>query len=412
MLRRLRYYFTMMRVFFLGFVLLTAACGNKSPGLCGQQVPAPAGCDIACNPAPGSINGCPDGYHCSGDGKCDLFCTQVGHECGDGYSCTADGYCIKNGDGPDSGSDPDVNCPAIHFSATQVIPSIQLLVDRSSSMTQNFTGGWPEDGAVGPYKYPEMQKALIGPQGVVTQLASSVYFGATLFTTIENPGADNCLSLPKTGRARDNLSAISTLLADNPPRPRSRPGFTPTPAAIDAVVADFLANPPPSNSPPVIVLATDGLPNECNTTTDRSRESVMAATNAFNSGIKLYILAIAIEGAAQHVQDMANAGLGVQAGQPNAMPYSASNPTEMAAKFQEIIRSVQSCDLTLEHEVNPAEAQSGTVTLNGVTLTYGTDWTVDSNGVTLHLLGSACTTLKESPDPVLDAGFPCGVVIL
>jgi hypothetical protein len=404
----------MIRVLFLGLVVLTAACGNKTnAGLCAQQVPPPAECNIACNPAPGSTNGCPDGYHCAANGKCDLLCTQVGHECGDGYSCTADGYCIKSGDEPDSGSGPDVNCPAIHFSATRVIPSIQLLVDRSTSMQENFNGVDPTpERDNGPYKYPVMRDALVGPQGVVTQLDGSVYFGATLFTAEEGIPCPELNSTP--GRAKNNKDAIAGLLTTFiPPPSRAAAGFTPTPLAINAVVDDFMRNPPSTDSPPIILLATDGFPNECTTRADRTAESVEAAANAFAHGIKLYILAIAFEasGAAQHVQDMANAGQGVQPGQPNATAYSASNPTEMAMAFQTIIRSVQSCDLTLEHEINPAEAPSGTVTLNGTTLMHGRDWTVDANGLTLHLLGDACTTLKSSPNPVLDAGFPCGVVI-
>ena len=54
---------------------------------------------------------------------------------------------------------------------------------------------------------------------------------------------------------------------------------------------------------------------------------------------------------------------------------------------------------------------NGTVTLNGMTLTYGTDWTVDPNGMVIHLLGNACNTLKASSNPNVDASFPCGSVI-
>src|SRR5439155_7294458 len=98
----------MTRAFLVGIVLLAAGCGNKTfESLCTAAVPAPAGCDTACNPSAAST--CPGGYHCSTSGKCDLFCTQLGNECGDGYSCTADGFCIKNSGG--SGSDePDASC--------------------------------------------------------------------------------------------------------------------------------------------------------------------------------------------------------------------------------------------------------------------------------------------------------------
>src|SRR5262249_30175580 len=72
--------------FFVGFVLLAAACGTKPfESLCKAEVPPPAACNTACNPMPGAQNSCPGGYHCSGDGKCDLQCTTSGNECGNGY---------------------------------------------------------------------------------------------------------------------------------------------------------------------------------------------------------------------------------------------------------------------------------------------------------------------------------------
>jgi len=42
---------------------------------------------------------------------------------------------------------------------------------------------------------------------------------------------------------------------------------------------------------------------------------------------------------------------------------------------------------------------------------FGTDWTLDPNGRVIHIIGSACTTLKSTPNAVVDATFPCGSVI-
>ena len=44
-------------------------------------------------------------------------------------------------------------------------------------------------------------------------------------------------------------------------------------------------------------------------------------------------------------------------------------------------------------------------------LTYGTDWTVAADGVTLQILGAACDTLKASATTTVAASFPCGSVI-
>jgi hypothetical protein len=72
---------------------------------------------------------------------------------------------------------------------------------------------------------------------------------------------------------------------------------------------------------------------------------------------------------------------------------------------------VLSCDLQLTGQVDPMAGQNGTVTLNNMTLTYGTDWTLDPNGLIIHLLGTACTTLKTLQNPTVDATFSCGAVI-
>jgi hypothetical protein len=188
---------------------------------------------------------------------------------------------------------------------------------------------------------------------------------------------------------------------------------TPTPTSINAVVADFAAHPPPPGSPPVILLATDGLPNTCgNPNAHSEKESVAAATAAYNAGIKLYVLQVGtVIGASQHMQDMANAGLGVKPGQPNAKVFFGTDPDALANAFEEIIGGTLSCDLKLSGQINPDNAQFGDVKLNGEHLTYLDDWTIDNDNITLHLVGNACTTVKNSTNPSVEAEFPCGTVI-
>src|SRR5262249_19435815 len=110
------------------------------------------------------------------------------------------------------------------------------------------------------------------------------------------------------------------------------------------------------------------------------------------------------------LQQMANAGAGVTGGM-NAPYYTANDPTSLVNAFNMIIAGVLSCDLSISGQVDPTSAMSGTVTLNGMTLMYGTDWVVDPNGMVIHLLGNACNTLKNSMNPSVDATFPCGAVI-
>ena len=70
-----------------------------------------------------------------------------------------------------------------------------------------------------------------------------------------------------------------------------------------------------------------------------------------------------------------------------------------------------SCELKLSGSVSAADAPNGIVKLNGTTLVYNTDWTLDPDGLTLRLVGGACTTLKAAANPTVDAEFPCGTII-
>src|ERR1041385_4592310 len=154
---------------------------------------------------------------------------------------------------------------------------------------------------------------------------------------------------------------------------------TPTPAAINSMIDDFVANPAPKGSAPVIVLSTEGLPNDCNgqNGAQAQADTVAAAKNAFNKGIRLFLLVVGNQINSTFKRDLANAGQGVQAGQPDAKSYTATDPASLSAAFQDIIQGVLSCDLKLDGSVDPADAQTGIVTLNGTDLVFGTDWNLD-----------------------------------
>lgn len=291
------------------------------------------------------------------------------------------------------GGGPDASCPNVNFMATQVIPSIHLVIDRSGSMSTLLPN-------TNTSRYQAMRDALVGTNGVVGQLQTKAYFAASLYTS-DNP----CPKLYNTAtRQLNNLAQVKTLIDSQSPN-----GNTPTPAAIDQTVAYFAANPAPMGSPPIMVLATDGLPNSCDGQ-DSQTQSVQSAKNAYAAGIRTFILGIAGVNDS-FLQSMANAGQGVTQGQTNAKYYTANSPQDLQTAFQQIIGGVVSCELTINGTVDPEQAKGGTVTLNGQTLTYGSDWEV-VNGTTIRLVGAACDSLKSSPNPQVQASFPCGSVIL
>jgi hypothetical protein len=390
-----------MKRFALAAALLAAACSSNKAfdSLCVDQVPPPAACNTPCDPISGADQ-CPIGYHCSADGKCDTLCTPTGNECGASYTCTNDGFC-QPGDNT-SPPGPDADCPAIHFTATKVTPSIQILFDKSGSMAHDFNDN--NTGIPANQKFTVEDDALVGTNGVVSQLQASAYFGVTMFPLSK----DDCGNVVKTARALNNGGTIANLISNNPPS-----GSTPTPSAIHAAVADFIANKPPAGSPPVIVLSTDGLPMACpnDNTPDLMVAAVDEAKKAYAAGIKLFVLVVGNQFDDKFKRNLANAGQGVQPGQPDAKAYTATNAAGLTQAFQEIIGGVVSCDLKLNGHVDSGAAQSGSVTLNGMNLIFGTDWNVDADGTTLHLVDKACDTLKGSTDPKVDATFSCGAVL-
>ncbi|MDQ3364328.1 MAG: VWA domain-containing protein [Myxococcota bacterium] len=386
-----------MKTLVVAFVsILAAASGCGGPKVFGSLCDdpgAPEACDQVCDPTPGAAASCPAGFYCSEDGECDAQCTPAGGQCETGYTCSADGRCLDDGTDPGP-TGPDASCPAVSFTAKAVTPSINLLIDRSGSMNEQI-------GNVS--RYSAVRTALIDPTaGVVTKLQSKAYFGASLYST-DAP----CPKLYSVPRALDNRNAIATLIANQSPG-----GNTPTGGSIDQVVADFAANPPPAGAPPIIVLATDGLPNNCDGNAAAGQtKAIQAATASYAAGIRLFILAVGNGIADNHLQQMANAGAGVQAGQANAPFYVANSPQGLTSAFDQIIGGVLSCELMINGNVDQSQAMGGTVVLNGMTLTYGTDWTLSSSS-TITLLGAACDTLKGSMNPTVTASFPCGAVIL
>jgi hypothetical protein len=260
---------------------------------------------------------------------------------------------------------------------------------------------------IAPTRFEALHEGLTGmvngQPGAVTAQQANVYFGLAMFASDEAP----CLTM--TGytapRALNNATAINTLIAMKPPNG----GNTPTADAITQVTADFALNKPPAGSPPIILLATDGEPNSC-TGDDGVASSLIAIGLAYSAGIKTYIIGLAgLE--TTYLQEVANVGTGQNEITGTAPYYTANNPTELAAGIQSIINGALSCTLNITGTIDASQAQSGTLTINGVTLTYGTDWMLGPNGMTIQLLGTACTNLEMATNPVINASFPCGAVI-
>jgi hypothetical protein len=356
-----------------------AACGGRvGSGPCAGDSPDPV-CDQAC----GADTPCPPGFHCAEDGTCFAECVAWGAGCRDNEYCDGQGVCHPR---------IDADCPDVVLRGERTTPTVQLLLDQSGSMTQSFgnTDRWNA-----------MKAALIDPaNGVVSTTQGSVIFGASLYTGTTQV----CPRLTSVARSLNNRTSIANLLTNNSPASE-----TPTGESIDAVVADFRANPPPADSTPIILLATDGEPDTCAVPNPQTGQpqAVAAARRAFEAGIRLYILSVGSDVGAPHLQDMANAGIGVSQGAPY---YVANNPAELAQALQQLVGGVLSCELQLDGVIDPSAGPFGNVILNNRPLDYGVDWVI-VDGNTIRLVGDACDELLSSSTPEVSASFPCGVVV-
>lgn len=267
------------------------------------------------------------------------------------------------------------------------IPTVVLLVDQSGSMTAEFGSS---------DRWTTVYDVLVGADGVVPQYQAGVRFGISLYTSIDgNTTGMECPILTEVAPDINNLTPIQTLLDANGPA-----GETPTGESLDVVAVDLAAA--SFSGQKFIVLATDGEPDTCAVPNPQNGqpESVAAATNAFDLGIQTFIISVGDEVSSGHLQDMANAGRGVQMGEPDAPFYQALDELALQDAFADILAGVRSCKLTLMDPLTDQQAAGCSVLVNGSAVPYeGTDgWVLDAGDVELQ--GAACDALQSQTSSV------------
>ncbi len=387
-------------------------CEGMAPrGPCGDESP-PAGCGQACS----SAAPCPGGLFC-GAGRCTAECADgTDHECTGGRVCGPQGRCIsaETDAGPMIVEDapfvmvdaylgdvpaPDNTCASVMLDATRVIPNVLLVVDRSGSMQTN-------EFSPGVTRWDALEGALFDPaSGLVTGLESSVRFGIAMYSNDDR--AMGCPDLYTVGCTLNNAESIEAeYTLRTPPR-----GETPTGQSISAVLGriDELVPDRSATSPTFFVLATDGEPDLCEdgAALDEGRAASVAATGeAFGLGINTYVVSVGAEVSTTHLQDVANAGVGMT----GAPFYVATDTAGLVSALRTIIRGVASCDVVLEGMVEPTLACEGTVRLGADALDCGTDWMLLPDGHTIRLVGAACDRLQSAGE-TLTASFPCEAIL-
>lgn len=387
----------MTRSLFASLALLALASGCDcsgeivGPRPCEGDDP-PAGCGESCN----ATTPCPSGLYCGPGGECTADCT-AGGACAGGQ-CSADGRCVLTDGGSRDGAPPDAigvdnTCGSIELGANRTTPNVIFVIDRSGSMREDFDGD---------SRWDTLEDALLAsPEGPIFSLQSSVRFGIAMYT--EEDGT--CPDLVTIPAAFDNYSAIETRYRVEGPG-----GGTPTGDSITAILGMIDTLAPERDDPTILILATDGEPDTCEDGDDETNgrlESIAAVESAYDMDIRTFVISVGTDVASDHLQDVANAGLGRSGADPDAEFWVATDTTGLVTALEEIVGGVVSCDVTLEGRIDVDEACTGTVRLGGDVLECGTDWrAVDETHI--EILGEACSRLQSSGE-ALTATFPCGV---
>ena len=403
--------------------------------------------DNSCHePETCQVTGCPEGQMCAASGACEpvgVLAPDVG---GVGGSFV--------GTRGDAGAP---SCLDIEVSYQTVIPTVSLLIDRSSSM-MGMTGNFGQDvqqeveaGTYQPWGCPAdpgapaddpdqlnfdwrwnvVRNVLFNPEsGVVPAFQNDVRFGMTLFTHDPDGAPGVCPELSVADFALGNAAQLlSTMKCDDLGR------FTPTRESL--VAAAEALHDLDVDGPKLIILATDGAPTTCActdfldepTTPEECRpgstvfwegsevtpqqvaslEVVAEARRIYEEwGIRISVIDLSSVGEVslrEHLGDVAVAGGGNL--------YDGLKPTGLSAAFFDSVEEVRSCEVDLKGEIVAGYEDDGTVTLDGAPLDLvmagGNGYRVISSS-RIELSGQACDWLKQG-DHELHITFPCDTFV-
>ncbi len=280
-----------------------------------------------------------------------------------------------------------LECPQLEEVLLPQVPTFQLVIDQSGSMEEDFDAG--------ATRWEAVEDTLVGPEGVVTQLQSSIRFGASFY---DNPMVGTCPDVLTLPAQLDAADEIADLFASEMPG-----GDTPTGESIELITGELLAD--AWEGEKVIVLATDGEPDTCavpepmnQAQTDMVRGvAVEAVAAAYAAGIRTFVISVGPEIAEEHLQDLANAGVGVPDGGADADFYVANDNASLVAAFNAIVSGLRPCTFELASPLPASAAPACTLTVNDASVPYDdpNGWVVREDEVTLELQGEACDAIQE-----------------
>lgn len=442
------------------------ACGALTSTSCGDEACLPDGsCSQGLGNTCDSSDDCKKGLVCSDLKHCAVPCTpgeakvcKKNAACSDSGTCPTDNDIVitppDNGTGGDSGAGGAPGCIDLKVDFTPQIPTVLLLIDRSGSMTNESKFGDAVKAAVtdGSYmlgdcplvasptkddpdrmvdtndwRWNVVRDVLMSPsKGIVKPLEDRVRFGLSLYSgrngqikdpvkqddPIEIDPTKMCPELIEVPIALGNHQAMleqfkCSDISDD----------TPTGESLVAAAATLAAFKEPG--PKVIVLATDGEPDNCECPDPGGHvpakckdpgmpaqikaDVVATAAKIHEDDVTIHVINVSTPGEAalqKHLEDVASAGGG--------MVYPGFSPGALTDAFDAIIDGARSCTIDLDGEIAKGKESSGKVTLDGEELALDgkNGWRANSSSQ-IELLGKACKLIKSGQHD-LAITFPCG----
>jgi von Willebrand factor type A domain len=300
--------------------------------------------------------------------------------------------------GQNTGSNKPQVCARSDVVAGRVTPTVILIIDQSSSMHDSIGSGT---------RWNVLRDFLLKSDGLIKSLQDKMRFGIAMYSARSDMQA-NCPMVTQVAPALGNFAAIETAYRAAEPIED-----TPTGDAIDSVVASLPKPAPDAPRDPVIfVLATDGEPDRCEELDPQNgqAEAIDAVTRAYGMNIETFVIGVGNELSMKHAQDVANAGVGVKPGEPNAPYWTAMDDASLKTALTDIISAQVSCDVQLKGRVD-GDPCTGKVRLSGKDLVCK-----DPNGWELadpthvRLLGESCKSFQKEEVSTLFIEFPCEVI--
>ncbi|MCA9652215.1 MAG: hypothetical protein KC501_20035 [Myxococcales bacterium] len=362
----------------------------------GMTLATASGCAPPCHDDGWFQGGCPDpseetdsaGEGGSGDGAASGAAT-TGDGSGDAGASTA-------GDGADDDSG-GLTCPGVDATFVSPTPTFHFLIDQGTAMASEL------DGAS---RWDSTEAALLDPaSGVVAPRDATTRFGLMLFRGLQ-AGCPSMVSTPAQLGAAGSMGMLMSMEAPA--------GHSPVADAVTVAVAEITAD--AADGPVTLVLVTAGEPSTCATPSpigaqlEATRQAAIGAlTTAYEAGIPSVVLAVGDDLPGEYLQALANAGAGVQPGDPDAEALVALDEATLVDALEQALSIEPHCDFELDAPV-PAEAAVGCEVLVGgmpVPPSDADGWSLDDPQL-LVLHGSACEALAI-PQTAVELTCDCDV---